>query len=435
MLLAALLCASRVQAPDGGVANITEGCHARRTARPVEGQRVAVAQQGAGVGTAFRIAHPDHCAAEVDVVGHDAAERSFSVVHALGKGLPVVGGAQDDISFLIGDGVEAKGELRHMLVVVPCLAACHLGFVHSGQHQLCGHFTEVVAGVVSPLPYAGVEAADTVSHFLTGVAVEQRVVGHGVVGLALLVVCLTRNGGPVGVDACCGAGGVTLNLEFVGIRQVFHFSVLHLPRQHRLARFVDAHLQVLWIVEHLGALFLRRDFVGKGVALSIHHAGIDIDILPRAVGREECLAYNRFLQTLGVGLPRQLVGVVYLGRPDGACGDAIGKHQFVDVLALHGYHGVVHYDRHRWSRRTIPRGEFPEAGLVLVVGRHIPFAEIVVDLSPHLKLQPVATQLVGHRPDDGGLEVAPATVAAIHIVTDNTADVGQRLVAAHGLAH
>ena len=43
-------------------------------------------------------------------------------------------------------------------------------------------------------------------------------------------------------------------------------------------------------------------------------------------------------------------------------------------------------------------------------------------------------EFVGHCPDDGGLEVVPATVAVRHIVTDLPAVVGKRLGASLGFA-
>ena len=365
----------------------------------------------------------------IDVLG------VFGIIDHHGKRVPVLGIADDEKS--LGNDVvfEVEGELCQVLVVVPRVAACHLGIVQRGQHQLCRHLAESIAGVVSPFPHAGVDAADAVCHSLTGVTVQECVVGRGVSRLALLIDDITRDGGPVGVDACCGAGDDALDFKIVGICQILPIGVLHSPRQHRLALGVDADLQVLRMVDYLGGLFLRRNLLCRGVAFSIHHAGVDIHVLPRAVGREVSLAHQRFLQTLAVGLSRQLVGVVEVGRLHAACGDAVGEHQFVDVFALHRYHGVVDQDRHFGCCRTIPLVEqCLETALVLVVRRHIIVVVAVFDVCPHFEFQCVPAEFVGHCPDDGGLEVVPATVAVRHIVTDLPAVVGKRLGASLGFA-
>ena len=422
-----------MQVLDGGSSRIADGGGHLLGGTVAHGERVAIAVEGALVGTLRGVANHHLDGTDVDVAVHDGVDVRLSAVHEVGECHEVLLGVEQVAScgillaaFRLG---EVVGNLHHMAVVVPRVGLLHRRAGDGGQ---CHQGVDLAGGaprLLGPLPHAGVGAADAVGNGLALVLAEQRLVGVAVAPLALLVADGGGDGHPVGVDAGIGAADVALDFEVVAVEHILQVGVVDAPRQQGIARVVDGGEEVLRIVHHEGGARLRLDVDIDLLAFGVIDVGLHIDVAPGTVGRDVESAHQfTLVEVLRVFLAGQGIGVVEFCPHDAACLHAVGEHLLVDVFAVVGQHGFAQLHRHGGGRRTVPG----EQRLPAVFAGHVVSVVAVFALGPAPERQFAATQVAGGCPDDGGGEVVIIVVVAAHGELDGIGAEG--LIAAGHLA-
>ena len=221
-LLAVDEVALRVQFADGGAPHVAEGGVVRlvQGVLGVEGERMAVAVEGSGVGVGLRADHHERFVAQVDVRCHDGVGGVLSAVHQFGKLLPVLCRAQYHAPLAVllwaADGkVQGHGVRRFR----PGPCAFGGGRSDGGQGQRGGQRGQGIAAALHPVPGGRVHASHAVVDRLALVVLEQVVVGEGV-GEPLQVIVRLADVAPVGVGGGTVAAGVALHLPHVVGRNV-----------------------------------------------------------------------------------------------------------------------------------------------------------------------------------------------------------------------
>ena len=194
----------------------------------IDGQRVAIAIEGASVGI-VRGSYHGLTLVEVDVGAKDGIEIIPSATfHHSGKTLPVGSRTDDEtVVVIVFWTTEVEREVHMVLIVVPD-AASNRGIVDAIERNIGRYLHLRIFGGIHPSPHRRALTAHAISDRLAFIAVQHEGVDDFVVSLRTLIL-LQGNRRPFGIVGVGAARHVALHLKHVVFHDVVGVGQINLP--------------------------------------------------------------------------------------------------------------------------------------------------------------------------------------------------------------